>query len=816
LQNWFDARTWPMVWVAAFALWAAPSQAQTYNVVGLVQDEEHGEPIGQVQITYKSGTELGYSKSNGRFEITVNSHNAILVFHRHPYKDLELDLSDLSELIDIEVTMQTDVLELAGKQVEAKRAPVRDAGGAHSLEELESMQGMRIDLNDHLRQLPGVSGMNEFTNDISVWGSRTQDVTHYLGQTRIPSLRHLDIGFPGNQSVLNPRLLKSITVSDNLARGPLNQGNASALVYDLKEGDPNNITGDLVFGTVNRELNLTGYWGGRTFIASGRYLEPTFLANLGDHFFTEPKEARLRNGEPCKKNCADLQNPFTFHTMDGYLGSYSRDSTGAYSRHSVIGLNDYYRVEQDVSNDWTKSDPQTLVEGSQDGFMYAYEGFSPGESGDLQYAGSLLHRKREDAFRDTLPPSDDIATSPPWYFPSGNDKVDNLIGDADVEDYQANTSFQWNGNAKLFGANYGYGLDLEYLHQNRDYRDIGILLAHFDLPQDYALGTALLRLKWNTGEKRTLDAALGASVAYQGLLDGAGAGFRSPAPLASLRYTRPLIGTTLGYGEAAIRANTAMLPTGLNQIEAVTTSSAEAKVGVESGWGDELKLTSSVYTRWYQDPVLPQPEVFWNFEETHHSDYAYANGGNLTATWLPSHHFGINVNASVVQGDYHLKDIDQFLPWEANRSLDLVSNLRFLPRRDSLLSFILTYTANNGAPLYEYTGLYANPGRSDGHSTGFRTIGPDRDFATVSRQRTDLRINLDLKSQWRPLESMRFFFEADNIFADYDNSSLTWLGGANRRKRGWTRANENGDLVPVVTKGLGLYIMFGLEGRLLI
>lgn len=818
MRNRLDARTWRKVWGIALALWAAPVMAQTYNVVGLVQDEEHGGPIGQVQISYKSGKVVGFSNSDGRFEITVNSHNATLVFHRNPYKDLELDLSDLTELIDIEVNMESDVLELAGKQVQAKQAPVRESAGAHSLEELESMQGMRIDLNDHLRQLPGVSGMGEFTNDISVWGSRTQDVTHYLGQSRIPSLRHLDIGFPGNQSVLNPRLLKSITVSDNLARGPLNQGNASALVYDLKEGDPNNITGDVVFGTVNRELNLTTALGGRTFIASGRYLEPTFLANLGSHFYTEAKEARLSANGPCKKDCADLGNPFKFRTMDGYLGSFYRDSTGAYSRHSVIGLNDYYRVDQDVSDDWTKSVPQTLVEGTQDGFMYAYEGYSPGVSGDLQYAGSLLHRKREDAFRDTLPPSQDVSSAREWYFPNGNNEIDNMIGDADVEDYQANTSFQWNDNAKLFGAAYGYGLDLEYLHQDRDYRDIGILLKHIILPQDYALGTALLRLKWKTGEKRSVDAALGASAAYQGLFEGDGkngsrAGFKAPAPLASIRYTRPVIASTLGYGEAAIRANTAMLPTGLNRVEAVTTSSAEAKLGVEGGWQDELKFTASVYSRWYKDPVLPQPEVFWNFEETHRSDYAYANGGNVTAAWLPSHHFGVNVNASMVEGDYHLEDNESFLPWEANRTLDLVSNIRYLPRRDSLLSIILTYTANNGTPLYEYTGLYDVPAH---RATETRTIGVDRNYATVSRQRTDLRINLDLKSRWRPLESMRFFFEADNIFADFDNSNLEWLGGSNLRKRGWTRANDNGDLQPVVTKGLGLYIMFGFEGKLLI
>ena len=38
--------------------------------------------------------------------------------------------------------------------------------------------------------------------------------------------------------------------------------------------------------------------------------------------------------------------------------------------------------------------------------------------------------------------------------------------------------------------------------------------------------------------------------------------------------------------------------------------------------------------------------------------------------------------------------------------------------------------------------------------------------------------------------------------------------GANQRQRGWTRSSENGDLQPVVTRGLGFFIMFGLEGHL--
>ncbi|MEO6095016.1 MAG: hypothetical protein ABIW76_04850, partial [Fibrobacteria bacterium] len=583
-----------LVWLMLSVLPLFPQalSAQTYDVVGIVQDGEKGEPIGQAKISLQSGKVLGYSKSNGRFEITVNSHNAILVFTRHTYKPLELDLSDLTELIDIEVSMESDVIEMAEKDTTARKTVSRELGQAHTMEELEMLQGMRIDLNDHLRQLPGVSGMNEFTNDISVWGSRTNDVTHYLGQSRIPSLRHLDIGFPGNQSVLNPRLLKSITLSDNLAKGPINQGNASALVYDLKEGDPNNITGDLVFGTVNRELNLTGYWGDRTYIISGRYLEPTFLANLGDHFFTEPKEARLKadKGKPCTENCKNL-DAFDFRTMDGYFGTFRRDSTGAFSRHSILALDDYYRVMQDVSVTNAETIAQTIVEGVQDGKMYAYEALSPGETGDLSYALGIMTRNRQETFRDTLPSTSERGQNYPWY-PTLGDGADNLIGDAGTQDLQMTGSFQWNSNSKVLGATYSYGVDMEYLHQYRDFSDFGVTdfgvntFQRLERPQDYTLANGLLRLKWITGEKQTLEAAAGGAFVYQSLFEDVDAGFQTPAPLASIRYTRPIFGALSGYGEVAIRENTAIQPIGLNRVGTVTTSSAEGKIGTEAAWTD--------------------------------------------------------------------------------------------------------------------------------------------------------------------------------------------------------------------------------------
>ena len=82
--------------------------------------------------------------------------------------------------------------------------------------------------------------------------------------------------------------------------------------------------------------------------------------------------------------------------------------------------------------------------------------------------------------------------------------------------------------------------------------------------------------------------------------------------------------------------------------------------------------------------------------------------------------------------------------------------------------------------------------------------------------RTDVRINLDLPSKWRPLSNFRFFFEADNVFAYVEDGWASWLGGRIDRRRGWTRAVPDGDLLPIVTQGMGLFIVFGFEGKLVI
>jgi hypothetical protein len=675
----------------------------------------------------------------------------------------------------------------------------------------------------------GVAGMNEFTGDISVHGSRTQDVTHYLGKSRVPSLRHLEFGFPGNQSVLNPRLLKSVTLADNPAKGPMNQGNASALVYDLQEGDPENIRGDLVLGSTNRELNLSSYWDQRTNLFSARYLDPNGLGALGQQFFITPKDSRI----DCKaaaedgQQCEQLKDPLRFSSLDIFFSTFKRDTSGAFARHTLIILDDRYEVLEEKSLTPKDVDPQILVDGFQGAWLYSYEAVKPTANGDWEWGFSWLNRDYDDSYRDTIPRTNND-DGRPWFPRSGSDprNVENLIGEGGREDRQFILSLQWSPAEKTFGAAPSYGVEMEHTRQARNYQDIALsspgnpgytsVNELRDLEQDLTLLNGVYRLRWNLDADRRLEASAGAAWAYEGWRAGENSGALSPLPLASLRYTHPLSKEHSVYGETALRQSVVIEPSGRNELAARATPSVEGKLGGSGFVFTPLRYAWSGYARWYKDPALPTPEVYWNYAEMRSADRALVQGGNLTLNYLPGHHAGAGINGSIIQGKYHMRD-GGTLPWESNRTLDLVANLRFLPRDDSLLSFIVTYGIQNGAPLYRHDSLWVwdTPAPFGvGHSTGERYVRNNSGNPTVSRQRLDARINLDLKSKWRPLESMRFFFEATNIFADYDSGPGGWLGGNNERRRGWTRADEDGNLAPVVTRGLGLFLMFGLEGKL--
>jgi hypothetical protein len=288
------------------------------------------------------------------------------------------------------------------------------------------------------------------------------------------------------------------------------------------------------------------------------------------------------------------------------------------------------------------------------------------------------------------------------------------------------------------------------------------------------------------------------------------------APMASMDVEQNLSGADTAYwrlfGNAAYRSDwkpyydkgelTGRLESG---------TSAKLGLGFRSKYMD---VQASGFGRYYPDPILPMPKAYAQYEDVTDVDFAWVLGGGAKVEWRTLHHFAFSTNISSVYGEYELEGSDYSLPWEANSRLDMVSHLRYYPRKDSLVSVILTHHALWHRPLYYYQ---IEPSRADG-TNGTRRLRDLNQFTDLYR--TDLRVNLDLIGKKYFFRSARFYLEVDNIFANLDSHAFKFLGSENARERSWVTRDGNGDsndgydLVPFMAKGMGLYLQFGVEVQL--
>ena len=145
------------------------------------------------------------------------------------------------------------------------------------------------------------------------------------------------------------------------------------------------------------------------------------------------------------------------------------------------------------------------------------------------------------------------------------------------------------------------------------------------------------RLRWSLGKGRSVEASVGAALAHQngtcenctyvpdssGGADvpgrpgwiGAGEnkGMLPVGPIASVRYTHPLGEDHSVYVETALRQSTDIEPEGRNALGARMTPSIEGKLGGNGFIVEPLRYAWSGYARWYDNPALPDPEVYWNY-----------------------------------------------------------------------------------------------------------------------------------------------------------------------------------------------------------
>ena len=762
--------------------------ASPTTVIGVVLEAESDLPIKDVAVSYQSGKRIGETDSRGRFELTVDSKNATLVFKKEGYDSVFVELQDFADLLDMVITLSTNVTNLGASTIIGDGEPIKwEVERTVKLEKLEDAAGMRFDLTEHLSQMPGVSGQKDFSSALYYDGSRASDVAYHLGRLRIPNMRHLDVGFPGNLSIVNPHTLSGIEVHDHYGQGPLGQGLATSIQYipEQTKGEWG-LRGSA--GLTLQEVVLDApFFIWDSFRFAFRRLDGDMLKYLGEIFFTE---FRKRNDD-CSGDCkVKSSDPFDLSAFDIYAQLNGSDSLGnATWALRTLYSSDEYKVSQDTSSTYGAVNSIDIIEGSQSYLVIGAEYAS--KFGTSFHAG-LVRESLSDTLRDTTG------------FRTG--KISDPTARSFIDGYsQTHTTLSAgadkNFNADIFGADLRGAVLYEHHLVERSYPVPG-----GEESSDYQTGvlSGAVTLDWKNDYSEHM-------VSVGAVADAAD---HRALPTASFDMERNLSRTDTAYwrlfGNAAYRADWKHYFD-----DGDLTGRLESGTSLKLGLGYRSKYLVAQFAgfgRFYFDPLLPLPKAFANYKDVTPIDFAWVTGASGSFEWKTSHHFSMAMNASSVYGEYELKG-GKSLPWEANSRLDVVSHFRYYPRKDSIVSVILTHHAAWHRPLYYYAIKPASDGKS-----GTRELKDYNKFTDLYR--TDVRVNLDLTKTKGFFRNARFYLELDNIFSKLDVAALKFLGSENGRERSWVARDKdkntaNGyDLVPFIAKGMGLFFQFGVEVQL--
>ncbi len=778
------------IFVLLGVFFSASAFAAPTPIIGTVVESESDHPLSSVAILYESGRSLGETDGNGRFELTADSRSAKLVFAKDGFDTLHVSLDDFADLFDIVVVMHPNVRNLGESTIIGGGTRVEWNEPSHiTVEKLEDVVGMRFDLAELMSSFEGVSGQKDFSSELFYDGSRSEEVGYHLGRLRIPNMRHLDIGFPGNLSVINPHLLKSVEIYDNYGEGPVGQGLATSVDYI-----PETLSGEefeigLSAGTTMREVTVGGpciLWD--SFRFSFRFLDAEMLKNMGEKFFTEFR----KRDSSCDDCSTEDSDSFSLTSYDLFAQLAGHDSLD--NRWMVNGVysSDEYVVRQDTTTSLETSNSVDIIRGHR---TYGVLGFEYASALGTSFHAGVVREEASDTLRDTTGYRQDA-------LPENATFIDGY--EQEKTTFSAGMDRKFPG--RLFGADLSGAILYEHHFVTRKWPD-------FSKAQKTELNTGVLsgssRLTWTSDAQKTI-------FAFGALADFHGHG----SPMVSLDFDRNLSAGIPGnspgegfrlFGNAAWRGDfRESWSDGKLESGIVTGSSAKFGAGFSK---KRLSVSGHGFGRFYLNPELPVPLAYAHYRELSSADNAWVLGAAAKVEARTLHHFALGLNLSSVYGEYSLDD-GRSLPWEANSRLDMATSLRYYPRKDSLVSVILTHHAGWHRPLYYYR---IKPSNSSTGVLGTREIRDYNEFTDLFR--TDVRVNLDLPGRLFFFRKVRFYVEADNVFSALDIGALKFLGTDNARERSQVSHDVDGrsangfDLVPFMAKGMGIYLQFGVEAN---
>jgi hypothetical protein len=744
---------------------ASASFADEIHLIGTVRDAQDGSSLSQVLVKLKSGKIIAQTNEKGTFECDVANKNTILVFEKTGFSSRQIPIAEWNDYFDIQVSLnsQVKVLDQSITSDQSQKGPIQKTS-PFQIAAIEKKTGYVLDINDHLSTIAGISQSQEFSSLVSYDGSKMGDVKNSINGLIFPNWRHLDFGFPGNLSAINPQNLGMIQVENQSKNASFSAGNGSqiALTPHANKREKSEIKTNWSGG--QSELNIQGpLLGSDNFIFSIRRLNDFYLKNLGEKFFTK----YTPQSEACVSDCLTPRtNEFDLSAGDLWISWQGSDSVGNKTNITAFGLWDQWQVAQDTTTGNSLDGAKiNQFRGSQFAHLYSW-GYSAvdGFLFSLAYASN----SQEKELRNLKS------------FSNVEGDTKNLMSNLNDQDQRISSKIEY---PWTFGPAWENYLVTEYhiLTNTRKEKVISSDLIKAKA-QQIDLGLKLL----NQSDKNTYYSSIGA----EALIDQ-----KSISPILSLGYERANLFNqkmTLG-SELAAKSQSDLILESYGKTQWTQTQNLLLNSFLKwnpKSWTLEMRG----FFRLVKDPVLPESDALWFYTQNNQERFAWVNGGALSGSWR-NQNWIISSNINSTYGEY-----ENGLPWDANRTLETMTRVRYFPRTDSLVGLTLVHRIQLGTPLYSYA-----------LDTNLKTKAVYSFEQDNNHYRTDIKLDLALASQLKPLKNVRFFFELDNIFSGLD---IVGLGSQNPRSRGWqVDANRNTlQLNPFIGQGMGFFAQFGVEG----
>ena len=171
------------------ALAASPT-----TIIGVVLEAESDLPVKDVAVSYKSGKRIGETDSRGRFELSVDSKNATLVFKKEGFDSVFVDLQDFADLLDMVITLSTNVTNLGASTIIGDGEPIK-----WNVERTVQLEKLEDATKKALLTFAKVGGSVAIGGFLGAQLARRNAIEKILGRELCKKIKHAPLGcrFPG-------------------------------------------------------------------------------------------------------------------------------------------------------------------------------------------------------------------------------------------------------------------------------------------------------------------------------------------------------------------------------------------------------------------------------------------------------------------------------------------------------------------------------------------------------------------------------------------------------------------------------------------